>query len=518
MVFSHTVSFSGRMKRKKLLPLISLFSFTLSQFGAPLAAATESHFDQVDVYLDRGDVVYGYVDIDGDIERITGALSQFLMQMSMEGPLAGRVPPLPYATFIKATGLMDIQAIGLSSMRLDEGFQNKTFVLTKGAPTGLLSLGGLGNHRFSVADWAPSGSAAVLEQSLNMDALIQVAYQIADVFMGPEGKGLVDTYLEMPLPESTISVGAILHALDGQISGVLQLDQNETFMVPDLGAFPKVDFMLRFEGAAELIGQLAALPLLQAMPNYTMRETGNLTILSGFLPEAVEGFDPVIIGDQSSGDLYLVSSQAYQERCLDESGSKLKDTKVYQDAIASLPGEGTAFGYIAPEVGDALKQLISKSAAMGGSEIAFMRPYMEWSYGPLIADFPLLSVVRIEPNGLYYVSNWNVSHKRNLATLAYANPVTVGLLAAMAIPAFQKVKTTSQEKAVLNNLRQLASAADQYFLENGLNTVEVSKLIGPNAYIRSFEPVAGETYPETINMGEAIKAVFPDGRVVEVDF
>jgi len=39
--------------------------------------------------------------------------------------------------------------------------------------------------------------------------------------------------------------------------------------------------------------------------------------------------------------------------------------------------------------------------------------------------------------------------------------VIIGLLAAMAIPAFQKVRSNSQDKAVTNNLRQLAAAADQ---------------------------------------------------------
>lgn len=45
--------------------------------------------------------------------------------------------------------------------------------------------------------------------------------------------------------------------------------------------------------------------------------------------------------------------------------------------------------------------------------------------------------------------------------------VIIGLLAAMAIPAFQKVRTSSQDKAVLNNARSLAAAADTYFLEKG---------------------------------------------------
>ena len=78
--------------------------------------------------------------------------------------------------------------------------------------------------------------------------------------------------------------------------------------------------------------------------------------------------------------------------------------------------------------------------------------------------------------------------------------VIIGLLAAMAIPAFQKVRQTSQEKTILNNLRQLASGADQYFLEAGLNTVTSSEIVGTgtDVYVKAFNTVAGETYPETI--------------------
>ena len=38
--------------------------------------------------------------------------------------------------------------------------------------------------------------------------------------------------------------------------------------------------------------------------------------------------------------------------------------------------------------------------------------------------------------------------------------VIIGLLAAMAIPAFQKVRVASQDKAVLNNARQIARLPD----------------------------------------------------------
>lgn len=72
--------------------------------------------------------------------------------------------------------------------------------------------------------------------------------------------------------------------------------------------------------------------------------------------------------------------------------------------------------------------------------------------------------------------------------------VIIGLLAAMAVPAFQKVRTASQDKTVLNNLRQLASAADQYYLEKGVTQVAYTELVGTDKYITKMNKVADELY------------------------
>ena len=82
--------------------------------------------------------------------------------------------------------------------------------------------------------------------------------------------------------------------------------------------------------------------------------------------------------------------------------------------------------------------------------------------------------------------------------------VIIGLLAAMAIPAFQKVRTSSQDKAVLNNARQLSAGADQYYLENGVSTVTLTDLLGPTSYIKALNTVALETYPTTFTQGVTI--------------
>ncbi len=94
--------------------------------------------------------------------------------------------------------------------------------------------------------------------------------------------------------------------------------------------------------------------------------------------------------------------------------------------------------------------------------------------------------------------------------------VIIALLAAMAVPAFQRVRDTSRENAALNDLRQLASAADQYFLENGVTTVNRTALVGVSSYVKSLR--TDNTYPTTITQGTNIEATVPSVGTVSYGF
>jgi len=96
--------------------------------------------------------------------------------------------------------------------------------------------------------------------------------------------------------------------------------------------------------------------------------------------------------------------------------------------------------------------------------------------------------------------------------------VIIGLLAAMAIPAFQKVRQTSQTKAITNNLRQIASGADQYFIENGVTTIGITALVGNDAYVKTLDPVAGETYDTQITQGTDIQATGGAPGTISIEF
>lgn len=68
---------------------------------------------------------------------------------------------------------------------------------------------------------------------------------------------------------------------------------------------------------------------------------------------------------------------------------------------------------------------------------------------------------------------------------AMAMVIIIGLLAAMAIPAFQKVRQASMQKACFNQERMMAAAFDQYRLENNQGAKTWDDVVGPNKLVKT---------------------------------
>jgi Zn-dependent protease with chaperone function/competence protein ComGC len=78
--------------------------------------------------------------------------------------------------------------------------------------------------------------------------------------------------------------------------------------------------------------------------------------------------------------------------------------------------------------------------------------------------------------------------------------ILIGLLAAMAIPAFNKVRENSQMIVCKNNHRMLVGAFEQYTLENGSQPGRLEDFIGPGKMLESTPAcVAGGTYDYSVD-------------------
>lgn len=71
--------------------------------------------------------------------------------------------------------------------------------------------------------------------------------------------------------------------------------------------------------------------------------------------------------------------------------------------------------------------------------------------------------------------------------------VIIGLLAAMAVPQFQKVRAAGQDKSVVGNLRQIFGGANIYFTETGMTSANLSDIMGTDStkYVKPISTVGG---------------------------
>lgn len=93
--------------------------------------------------------------------------------------------------------------------------------------------------------------------------------------------------------------------------------------------------------------------------------------------------------------------------------------------------------------------------------------------------------------------------------------VLVAAFGATVIPAFRTVRHSVQARAIMNNLRQITAAADQYFLEKGQTRVAYGDLVGSLGYLRPVQSVDGEHYGDlVIEQGRPVMVKRLSGEVV----
>ena len=89
--------------------------------------------------------------------------------------------------------------------------------------------------------------------------------------------------------------------------------------------------------------------------------------------------------------------------------------------------------------------------------------------------------------------------------------LVLGLFASAMLPAFEKVRQTSQQNAVTNNLRRISAAADEYFLTTGATSVTYDKLAEANKSVNAIHAADGEDYRKafsTIAPNQSIYVIY----------
>lgn len=473
-------------------------------------AERSKSFLAVNRHLELGGTLYGYVDIDGDVTKAASNLQPLLAQVAQGQPALAPLAKQNLAAIATTLGLTDIKAIGFSSVPDGTGyFRNRVFLYTPEQRHGLLlGLGGKPGP-FTHLNLAPADTAFYAEAQTDVPAVYQTIKAVVAQVAGEPASNNLETVLQNAGEKAAFSFLDLIHNLKGHSAVVLRMDPTKTIALPLPGGakLPEFSLLVCVDGIAPVVE-----PTLNKSPLFKRSDAGQVHIYELTQPSPIPQLQPVIVADGST--LYFATTRAFLDECRGLT-SGLAQTPQFKSALAAVGTDGNGLTYVAPQFFDGLRRIQALNPNLPAQPKQVMSVVM--ANLPKM-DRPIIALRTNLPDGILVRSYWNRSLKQDVALAAMYNPVSLGLVAAMAIPAFQKVRQSSQQKAVLNNLRMLSSAADEYYLEKGVTTATYDDLVGPgpNKYIRQLPSVAGEDYRTVhLEQGQPLRVRLPDGRVVK---
>ncbi|MFT3870259.1 MAG: hypothetical protein QM715_17560 [Nibricoccus sp.] len=484
-----------------------------SKDSAPLVSATERspHFAAVNKHLELGGELFGYADVDGDLQLFATQLRRMADSIAETQPMAGAMLQQDFGKIFDDLGLTDVKAIGLSSVRDGAvGYRNRAFFYTPTGRHGLLSVLGGSAAPYVHTKLAPANADFYAEGEVDLPSAYKAIRAVLVRVGGEMTAAMVDNQLKKSGAEAGVSALDVIQSLKGRSVLVLRLDaeKNVALPTPQPINIPAFSLLLRIDGLGATLEKL-----LTSVPLFEVKQEGSLKTFTLQMPLPIEGLQPVLAIE--NGALFLATSPAFLKECREQKAG-LEQSKEFQQALGQVGREGNGLAYISPKFFSRLRHLgaINPEAAPEAKRVFAMLT-------DNIPDIkqPLVTARINLPDGILVRSVSTRTLKPTLAAVAVYNPVTLGVIAAMAIPAFQKTKAASQEKTVQNNLRQFAAAAQQFMLENAKNEAKYTDIVGPDKIIPELKPVLGEDYTTLVlKDGDAsISVTTADGKEIKLD-
>lgn len=471
-------------------------------------AEQSAHFAAVSRQLELGGTLYGYADIDGDALKLAASLRQFADRLAVAQPATAKFVQQNYAQLFTQLGLTDIKALGFSSVpAAGGGFRNRAFFYMPGGRRGLMAGFGGPASSFKYVKLAPADTDFYSETEIDLPVVYAAIKAIVAKAGGDAAANALEASLRQAGAQAGFSVYDFIQGYKGRTTVILRFDPIRSLHLPPPSTvvLPAFSLLLRIDGVGPAVE-----PALARLPLMSPSREGNVRLYTLRMPVPLEGLRPVFAVQGTV--LYVATTHEFLIEC-HQRLQGLDQEPAFQQALAAVGREGNGLTYLTPRFFKRLHQL----PALNRGAPPNVKDVLNVIDGQLpLLDRPLISVRSNQPDGILVRSYWSHSLKQDLVMTAGYNPITLGLMSAMAIPAFQKVRASSQEKAIRNNLRQLGAAADQYYLEHGVATAAYDQLVGPDKYIKVLVAVAGEDYRLLeFRAGVPLSVHTADGRVIE---
>ncbi len=419
---------------------------------------------------------------------------------------------------IKDSGVEDVTGMGMSSVEIEKGlFRNKMLLHhypDKG--TGFLwKLCGREPHPLTGLDLLPANTALATFADMDLRLLWTVVQAEVAKSGFPQAQDFIAKLPAQFEQKTKLKWDVALNSLGGEAGFVLTLNESNTIPIPLPGnalTLPEPGLLLVIKVNDDTLFNRIATELKSNSQVISVEQAGfkmrtmpvPLPFIGTLRPSAAS----------SGGYLFIASSDELVKAALAVKSGRtpgLKSTAEFKHLSQNLPNQGNQFTFMSERFGRILfqvqQQAMNGQLGKGGSSVA----QTQWMQAFFHSRPTFAYTVGVNTlQGCLTVGSGSSSYA-NLALLpAVAVPA---MLSAIAIPNFVKARSTSQQNACINNLRQLDAAKNQWALEQRKKTGDACTAEDLKPYIRLINGhlpkcPAGGTY--TIGtIGETPKCSLP---------
>ena len=483
------------------------------------------HFLAVSQHLELGGTLYGYMDVDGDVEKMGGMMKHFVTAMSVSNPQLAMFGNQDYSGIFKALGFDDVKAIGYSSVPDGTGFfRNSVFLYTPNGRTGLLAAVGGKPTTFPHLALAGADTDLYIDSDIDASAIYTAFQAVARSIGGQTAANAMDGQLKNIGQSISLSILGLFENLKGNMAMVLRVNDSQTTTIP-AGAngpvtIPRFDYVVCVDGIGGIVE-----PALAHSPIFSADTAGPVHYFNEVKPGAPPA---TVIFAVDGSTLYMANSREYLDAAMKKPDG-LRGTAAFKEAISHVGQEGNGISYLTPH---SIKVVKSLGELNKGSKLGQVLELMGTSL--TVRDRPVIAVRTNLPDGILIRSYADRSLKQSLVAVAVYNPVTLGLLAAVGMQNRNAAAARAQgmapvgsrpvavpmtpEATVKRNLRVLYTLGMIYGRQHHQAAVPYSDFVGPGKSLPSIPAKSGEDYSQlVVESGKPLKVTMANGTVVEYD-
>lgn len=482
-----------------------------------LVSAEPSSFDQVTRNLDAGGSAYLYLSTETFLKQASDKLAEVAPVLLSAAKMSGVEKDKAEAAWksisrVTATsGLKEITGFGASSIALSPGYYQTKWMLHhyEGKGDGFLwKLSGSASDALDIIAYLPANTAMAGSGDFTFEpiwnALTQEAATNSDLH--EKLQSITQPFEQM----SGLKLDHLLASIGPSYSYVLTLDETRKATLP---GGPGGNSITLPEPALAVLIQVKDEALLARLDQELTKAPG---VVNADQPEMKVRVIPVPVPMPfvrpavawKKDLLILTSNEALARELFDVKAGKkagIAGSAEFKKMMANMPAQASQFQFVTPVFQKTVKEL--QTTAMQGNP--GVDPAVQQMLMQMIgSDKPQwsCSMVQDTPEGLLGTIH-SASGATQVVAIGAAAPV--GLLSAFAVPNFLRAHKRSQATRVLEDLRIIDAAIDQYAIEKNKATgtvvgfEEIQPYIKPST--RLYSSNNKDIFGNPFNNGEPYK-------------